>query len=148
MNQQTEAESRAERVANRSNKILWASAVAFGIWQVAYFFVFQRPDSGMRTVDMVVTAGLLAWVLALLALLATGGGLFAGRDVRRILDDELARTNRAVAYRNAFWAMMSVAFAGYVLAQLMPIGELLLAHASLSAGVVVAALTMVVLNRR
>jgi hypothetical protein len=148
MNQQTEAENRAERVAVRSHKILWASAAAFMGWQAAYFMVFQRPGSGMRTVDVVVTAGLLAWVLALLVLLATGGGLFAGREVRRILDDELAKANRAVAYRNAFWAMMSIAFAGYVMAQLMPIGELLLAHATLSAGVIVAALTMVALNRR
>lgn len=148
MHNQVEAHGIAERLAGRSNRILWSSVVAFICWQGAYLVVFQRPESAMRAVDWVVTAGLLAWAAALLTLLATGGGLFAKPEVRAILDDELARSHRAVAYRNAFWMMLAVAFAGYVAAQLMIVSARDLAHVVLSAGVIVAALTVARLNRQ
>jgi hypothetical protein len=138
----------AERIQRKTQRILWASGLGFVAWQLAYFGTYAQHEGPLRDVDKLRTLGFIAWSAALLFLLATGGGVFAGRRVREILDDELARARRAAAYRNGFWAMMAIAFASYVLAQLAEIGTLHLAHAILSAGVIVAVLTLAVLNRR
>jgi hypothetical protein len=79
--------------------------------------------------------------------IAHGGGAFRAREVREVLDDERARAQRARAYQNAFWALRLVALLGYIAAQFAPIDAKLLAHASLSVGVPVAAVTLAYLNR-
>ena len=91
---------------------------------------------------------MVVWCGSLLMLLATGGGAFRSRDVREILDDELARDQRAQAYRNAFWAVMLIALIVYVAAQFTTIDARFLAHAMVSAGVVVAVVTRAYLNRQ
>jgi hypothetical protein len=120
----------------------------FLIWQLAYFVVFTPPPGPPRSVDVVRTLALVAWCGALLMLLATGGGAFRAREVREILDDELARAHRAQAYQNAFWTLMALGLAAYVAAQFTVIDGRLLAHAIVSAGVLVAVATRVYLNRR
>ena len=138
----------AERIARKTHRILWAAGIAFVAWQFAYFAVYSEPGGVVRNVDKVRTFGVLALCAALLFLIATGGGAFAGRRVREILDDELATARRARAYRNGFWAMVAIGFAGYVLAQLSAVTALDLAHVSLSGGVIIAALTLAFLGRR
>jgi hypothetical protein len=141
------AHDRADRLSARADRILISSGLMFVLWQAAYFVVFTPPPGPPRNVDIVWTFALVAWCGALLLLLATGGGAFRSRDVREILDDELARAQRAQAYRNAFWAVMLVALAAYVAAQFVTIDARFLAHAIVSAGVVVAVLTRAYLNR-
>lgn len=136
------------RIEGRTDRILLASGAMFLVWQVGYFTVIHTPQSGLRTVDLVATAGLLAWAGALLMLVATGGGAFRSREVREILDDELARAQRGKAYQNAFWALMLVAFAGYVATTFSEVPARLLAHVSLSAGVLAAVATLAYLRRR
>ena len=142
------SQEHATRIEHRTDRILTISGAMFLIWQASYFVIFNRADGALRTVDVVAGAGFIAWACALLMLLATGGGLFAGRDVREVLDDELARSFRAHAYRNAFWALMLIAFAAYIAAQLTGLSARTLAHVSLSAGVVVAVATLIYLRRR
>jgi hypothetical protein len=138
----------ATRLAARTNRILIASGAMFLIWQLAYFVVFTPPPGPPRSVDVVRALALVAWCGALLMLLATGGGAFRAREVREILDDELARAHRAQAYQNAFWALMALGLAAYVAAQFTVIDGRLLAHAIVSAGVLVAVATGAYLNRR
>jgi hypothetical protein len=136
------------RIADRTNRILQGSCLMFLVWQVAYFVIFARPEGALRNVDIAMSFAFIAWCGALLMLLATGGGAFRAREVREILDDELARSQRSQAYQNAFWGMMLVGLAGYVAAQVTAIDALLLAHIMLSAGVLVAVATLAYLNRR
>ena len=136
------------RIEGRTTRILAGSGIMFLAWQVAYFTLFSPGGSALRRVDIVTSIGFIAWCGALLMLLATGGGAFRGREVREILDDERARSQRAQAYQNAFWAMMLVSLAAYVAAHFTAIHGILLAHASLSAGVLVAVATLAYLNRR
>ena len=136
------------RIDKRTDRILLASGTMFLAWQVAYFTVIHTPRSAFRTVDLAATAALLAWAGALLMLVATGGGAFRNREVREILDDELARDQRGKAYQNAFWALMLVAFVGYVVTTFSEVSARLLAHVSLSAGVLAAVATLAYLRRR
>ena len=124
------------------------SGAMFVIWQVAYFTIFNRPAGEVRAVDVVASVGFVAWGAALLMLVATGGGAFRSREVREILDDELALAERGVAYQNAFWAVMIVNLAGYIAGQFTQVPGRTLAHVTLSAGVVVAVTTIAWLNRR
>src|SRR5688572_18837769 len=122
---------RANRLEARTERILLGSGFMFVIWQLAYFVIFP-PAPALRRVDIVSSLGFLAWAAALLLLVATGGGAFRAREVREILQDELARARRAVAYQNAFWAVMLVSLAGYVAAHFTQLPARLLAHVSLS----------------
>jgi hypothetical protein len=79
---------------------------------------------------------------------SAGGGAFRRKAVREILDDELAQSQRARAYQNAFWAVMLVALSGYIGAHFTAITARSLAHMSLSAGVLVSVMTLAYLRRR
>ena len=141
-------QDRVTRIEGRTDRILLTSGAMFLVWQMGYFTVLHTPRSAFRTVDLVATVGLLAWAGALLMLVATGGGAFRGREAREILDDELARSHRGQAYQNAFWTLMLVAFAGYTATTVSEVPARLLAHLSLSAGVLAAVATLAYLRRR
>jgi hypothetical protein len=136
------------RIEARTNRILLGSGVMFLVWQVSYFILYSSRRSALRNVDIVTSIGFIGWCGALLMLLATGGGAFRGEQVREILGDERARWQRAQAYQNAFWALMLVSLAAYVAAHFTAVEGILLAHTSLSAGVLVAVATLAYLNRR
>jgi hypothetical protein len=138
----------AERIERKTDRILAVSGSMFLIWQVSYFLIFDRGAGALRSVDVVASFGFIAWACALLMLLATGGGVFASREVRVILDDELARSYRAHAYRNAFWTLIAVALIAYIAAQVTDIPSRVLAHVTLSAGVLVAVATLAYLRRK
>jgi hypothetical protein len=138
----------AERIERRSQRILWASGVAFVAWQLGFYALYGDGIPTGRNVDIVRAIAFVAWCAALLLLVARGGGLFRSAAVRELLDDELAGARRAAAYRNGFWAMIVIAFAGYALAHLTGIGALVLAHVIMSAGVIVAVATMAYSGRR
>jgi len=138
----------AARIERRTDHILKISGLMFLAWQASYFAVFNQADYQLRTVDVIARAAYVAWACALLMLVATGGGLFRSAAVRAILDDELARSHRADAYRNAFWSLIVIALAAYAATQLVEMSAHLLAHIMLSAGVLVAVATLAFLRRR
>ena len=138
----------AARLESRTKRLLVSSGLMFVVWQVSYFLIFSPSDGPLRRVDLVATGGFIAWGAALLMLLATGGGAFKSREVRRILDDELTRANRGLAYQYGFWALMLVSLIAYVAASVTAVSVRMLAHASLSAGVIVSVATVALLNRR
>jgi len=138
----------AARIESRTRRLLASSGALFVAWQAGYFVIFGPTDGALRNVDAVASLGFIAWAAALLMLLATGGGAFKSRDVREILDDERARSNRRLAYQHGFWVLMLVSLAGYVAASFTTVSARALAHLSLSAGVVVTVATVVRLNRQ
>ena len=147
-NTNTELDERATRIEDRTTRILIGSGLMFGLWQLGFLMLFVPRDGALRRVDLVASTAFVLWSAALLMLLATGGGAFRVRAVREILDDELARSQRARAYQNAFWMMMLVTLAAYASAQFVHLDARLLAHATLSTGVLVAVATLAVLRRR
>lgn len=138
----------AERIARRSQRILWASGIAFVVWQIGFFTLYGDGIPTGRSVDTVRAIAFVAWCGALLALVARGGGLFRSAAVRELLDDELAAARRSAAYRNGFWAMIAIAFLGYGAAHFTGVGALVLAHVVMSAGVIVAVATLAYSGRR
>jgi hypothetical protein len=140
-------DERAARIEDRTTRILISSGLMFGLWQIGYWLLFLPRDGALRRVEIVAGIAFVAWSGALLMLLATGGGAFRARAVREILDDELARSQRARAYQNAFWMMILVTLAAYAAAQFVDLDARLLAHATLSTGVLVVA-TVALLRRR
>lgn len=137
----------AERIERRTQRILWAAGFVFIAWQAAFLALYAEGIPTGRRVDTVRALGFIAWCGALLLLVATGGGAFRSREVRELIDDELAQARRATAYRNGFWAMILIAVTGYVLAHLTGIGALALAHAGASGGVIVAVATLAYAGR-
>lgn len=71
------------------------------------------PVEIRSTIDQVKVAAWVVWALALLALLATGGGLFRGRSIRRLMDDETTQSNRNRAYAVGFWLAMATTIVIY-----------------------------------
>jgi hypothetical protein len=141
-------QDRVARIEGRTDRLLLTSGAMFLVWQVAFFTVVHTPRDAVRHVDVVAMAALVAWAGALLMLVATGGGAFRSREVREILDDELARSQRGQAFQNAFWVLMLVAFAAYVATTFSDVSARLLAHVSLSAGVLAAVATLAYLRRQ
>ena len=106
----------AERGARRRARVLTASAVLFIAMQGTHYGSFN----GGRAVDQVKISAWLVWALALLVVLATGGGFFKNREVRQLMNDESTRAHRANAFSWGFWAAMAAAVLLYGLTMIEP----------------------------
>ena len=142
------SQAAAERIQRSALRKMTVFAIAFLVWQISYFGFFRDTGDSVRAVDIVRTAGFLAWSLALLVLFATGGGALSPRHVRQFLDDELARARRAASYRNGFWTMIATCFLAYVATMVVELRAVDLAHLTLSSGVLSVLVSQVVLDRR
>src|SRR3712207_6168822 len=91
----------ADRLTRRRARIMPVFAILFLTWQANYLAL---PTPSGRAVDQVKIAAWLVWALALLALLATGGGRFRSKEVRALMNDESTREHRRSAYACGFWA--------------------------------------------
>ena len=136
---------KAERIGRSRARMFAVQAIFFASWQGFYF---GAMGDEVRTVDTVKVWTWLVWVAALLALLATGGGLMRSRSVRALLNDELARANRAQAYVAGFWAAMVAAVGFYVIDLFDPVEAREAIHAIVSAAIAAALITFAVRERR
>jgi hypothetical protein len=89
---------------------------------------FLMSMAGSLGVDVPVnrpeTIKLAAWVIwaaALLLLLAAGGGLFRGKAVRALMNDDSTLVNRQRAMVTGFWATVLSAFALYAISLYEPV---------------------------
>ena len=137
---------KAERIGRSRARLFAVQAILFASWQGLYFGAAM--DDQVRTVDTVKIWTWLVWVVALLALLATGGGLMRGRNVRALLNDELTRANRLQAYVAGFWAAMVAAVGFYVIDLFDPVEAREAIHAIVSAAIAAALITFSVRERR
>jgi hypothetical protein len=122
-------------------------AILFLLWQISYFLFFPDLSDRVRTVDVVRTIGFLVWVIALLALFATGGAMFRRRKLRPFLDDERAVALRATSYRAGFWVMITLCIVGYMATLWLSIRAVDVVHLVLSGGVLTVLCTQVTVER-
>jgi hypothetical protein len=92
-----------------------------------------------------------AWAvnaLVLLVLLATGGNLLRGRDVRSLLNDESTQAHRRLALVWGFWTMMATAFGLYIVDLFEKVTTREVLHMVITFGVAVPMLVFSYLERR
>lgn len=137
---------KAERIGRSRARLFALQAVMFVAWQGLFFL--DAPEAPLRAVDSVKIWAWLLWVAALLALLATGGGLLRPRGVRRLLNDELTRSNRLHAYGAGFWAGAAGALLLFVVNLYEPVSGREAIHIILSAAIGAALLAFALRERR
>lgn len=137
---------KAERIGRSRARLFALQAVMFVAWQGLFFL--NPPDAPLRNVDSVKIWAWLLWVVALLALLATGGGLLRGRGVRRLLNDELTRRNRLHSYAAGFWAASASAVLLFVVNLYDAVSGREAIHILLSAAIGAALVTFALRERR
>jgi len=106
----------AERYTRRRARVLIVSAIFFIAMQGTHFGQFH----GSRLVDQVKISAWFVWAIALLAVLASGGGFFKGKAVRALMNDESTRAHRAEALVWGFWAAMAGCILLYALTMVEP----------------------------
>jgi hypothetical protein len=135
----------ADRLSRRRARLLPVLALLFLSGQAIFAL---GPDDPTRAVDQAKVAAWLAWALALLLLLATGGSLFRSRRVRDLMNDETTRLHQAKAYAVGFWLAVSTSVGIYALTafdRVMPREAL---HIVVTAAVAGALLTFGILEHR
>ena len=135
----------AERLQRRRARLVILLAVMFVAGQAVYFGNMQDPE---RLVDQVRVSAWFVWALALLLLLATGGGLFRSASVRALLNDEGTRAHRASALAFGFWAAMAGCILLYIVTMFEAVGAREAVHIVLSFGIGAALLRFGMLERR
>ena len=143
---ETEDVERAERIGRRRARLFTAQAMLFIIWQGLFF---SAPiEAPMRNVEAVKLSAWFVWVLALLLMLATGGGLLRHRRLRGLLNDELTRQNRTAAYVMGFWAAVGTCIGLYVVEMFDTVTGREAVHITLSVAIAAALLTFAMRERR
>ncbi|HYD38373.1 MAG TPA: hypothetical protein VEA60_12210 [Allosphingosinicella sp.] len=137
---------RAERIGRSRARLFAAQALLFLTWQA--MFLSGAAEDPMRMVSVVKTSAWFVWVLALLALLATGGGLLRHKNLRGLLNDELTRQNRTAAYAMGFWTAMGTCIGLFLVGMFEPVGGREAVHVILSAAIAAALLTFALRERR
>jgi membrane protease YdiL (CAAX protease family) len=135
----------ADRLSRRRARALPVLAILFLSGQAIFAL---GPDDPARAVDQAKVAAWLVWALALLFLLATGGGAFRSKRVRALMDDEATRAHRARAYAVGFWLAVGTSVGIYALTafdRVMPREAL---HIVVTAAIAGALLTFGILEHR
>ena len=133
----------AEQTGRARSKLFFVLAIVFFAGQSLYF------GSSEASRDSVSRGG--AWlilVVLILLLLARGGFLLKGRDVRELLNDEMSRSNRLAAQAMGFWVTVLAALAVYVLSMFDPVTLNEGVHVIVTLGVGTALLSFAVRERR
>ena len=143
-----EAVERADRLSRRRRRGLWASAVLFVTWQ-GLFYTWGTPDRApLKHVDEAKISAWVVWCLAIMLLLATGGGFIQERSVRRLMNDEVSTANRHAAQRFGFWTALLAAIGVYVAEFLTRLSTHDAIHIIMTAGLGGALLRYALLERR
>jgi hypothetical protein len=136
---------RADQLSRRRSRMLPVLAIFFLAGQAIYF---SGPDVPTRDVDQFKVSAWLVWAVVLLALLGTGGGLFRGRAVRALMEDESTAANRLRAYSVGFWSASGTAVGLYVVSMFERVSGREAIHIILTAAVAGALLMFGMLERR
>lgn len=138
----------AERIARRRTRVVWASAIFYLLWQIAFYQWGQADAAPARSVDQVKVGAWVVWTLVLLLIVGTGGAFFKGRAVRGLINDELSVANRHAGQRWGFWAAVLAGLLVYGYTFYEGVGAREAVHFILSAGVGVALVSYAALERR
>jgi hypothetical protein len=137
---------KAERLSRKRARIFAVLAVMFLGLQSVYL-----SNGALTEASRINHVKIGAWAvnaLALLVLLATGGNLLRGRDVRDLLDDESTRAHRQRALVWGFWTMIVTAFGFYIIDLFEEVTPREVLHVVITFGVAVPMLVFSYLERR
>ena len=138
-----------EKLSNRRAFLMMLMASAFLIWQVPAMDYFDGlGETEIRRVDIVGMVGGVAWMIALIALFATGGRKSGSPETRAALEDELVKANRASAVKAGYIVMLGIAALMFALSLFNPVTGRDSAHMVLVAGVVAPMYAFAFLERR
>lgn len=135
----------ADRLSRRRARLLPAMAILFLSGQAIFAI---GPEDSARAVDQMKVAAWLVWALALLFLLAAGGGVFRGKRVRALMDDEATRAHRGRAYAVGFWLAVGTAVGIYALTAFDGVKPREALHIVVTAAIAGALLTFGILEHR
>ena len=135
---------RAERISRRRARVFPLLGIYFIAGQAVFF---RHTDASERVAQFKVSAWLV-WALTLLIAFAFAGGHFHGRNVRSLVEDDVARANRAKGYETGFWAAAVAAIALYVTNMFEPVSGRDAIHLILTALVGAAMIRFGSLERR
>lgn len=140
---------KADRISRRRARIFPALAVIILIQQATFFGDGETSGTQIatRTVDIVHFWGWLAMTLLALLVLVTGGGWKYSREVRDLMNDEVARENRAKGLATGFTVAMLVTIALYALSFFTEIAAREALHIIASTGLASALLRFGLLER-
>lgn len=134
----------ADRLNKRRARMMPALAAFFLIQQVSYF----SRIPGERLVDHVRIGAWVAMSVVLLALLANGGAWIRSAAVRSLINDEVARANRASAMQFGFVLAMGGAIALYPFVDQLGLNVRQVLHLLVSLGIAGGMLRFGALERR
>lgn len=144
MTQATDVEI-ADRLSRRRARLTPFLAILFLSGQVIYAV---GPKVPTPATDQVKVGIWVMWAVTLLTLLATGGGLFHGKKIRALMEDEATIANRYRAYAVGFWLALSTAISIYVMTAFDKIAPREAIHIIITASIAGALITFGVLERR
>ena len=134
----------AEKLTLRRARVSIVSGVFF-LTTMATSLGVDFPASRPESFKL---AAWVVWAAALLFLLAVGGGLFRGRNVRALMNDDSTVENRQRAMVKGFWAMVLSAFALYCISLFEPISGREAIRLLLSAAIGASVISFGILERR
>lgn len=136
----------ADRYSRKRAMIVAAAALAFIIIHVIFRpLAFGGPDSARHANTEIMWA---INAVVLLACLATGGGILNSRQIRSLVNDEVAQSNYRSAVVAGYWVAMTTAMGLYVIPGFARITGRDAVWAIVTAGISVALLTFSYLEYR
>lgn len=135
---------RAERISRRRARMFPVLGIYFIAGQA---FLFNHADPNAAVSRFKISAWLV-WALVLLIAFAFAGGHFQGRKIRSLVEDDVARANRAKGYEAGFWAAAVAAIALYITNMFEPVSGRDAIHLILTALVGAAMIRFGTLERR
>jgi phosphate/sulfate permease len=135
---------RAERISRRRARMFPFLGIYFIAGQAVFF---RHTDASARITQFKISAWLV-WALVLLIAFAFAGGHFQGKRIRALVEDDVARANRAKGYEAGFWAAAAAAIALYITNMFEPVSGRDAIHLILTALVGAAMIRFGTLERR
>jgi hypothetical protein len=103
----------ADRISRKRGVTTAVAAIVFvGAQVLANPFFGDAPQTASRLSPQVLWA---VNAVALLLLLATGGGLLRNRQIRALVNDEVSRSHYRTAIVAGYWVAMAAAMGLYIL---------------------------------
>jgi len=93
---------KADRLGRRRWRLFFVVAIILVTQQASFDRILDHTGGPWRTVEIVALSGWVVLVIAALAALMTGGAYFHGREVRKLMNDELSNANRSRALAGGF----------------------------------------------
>lgn len=134
----------AEKLTRRRARV----AIISGIFFLATMAKSLGVDFPSNRPETFKLAAWIVWAAILLLLLGAGGGLFRGKSVRSLMNDESTLDNRRRAMVAGFWATVLSAFALYAITFYEPISGREVIRLLLSAAVGASIIRFGILEQR